>query len=66
MLQLLVVVVVVVVVVVSFICLVKQRMYMYILQIAEGLQLQAVRNHQWQIQACSAKQGQGLKEGMYV
>lgn len=32
-------------------------------QVAEGLHLQAVRNHRWQIQACSAKEGQGLREG---
>lgn len=33
-------------------------------EVAEALQLQGIRNHQWQIQACSAKQSKGLQEGL--
>ena len=32
--------------------------------IADGLNLYAIRDRQWQIQACSAKTGDGLEEGM--
>lgn len=32
--------------------------------IAEKLDLTAIRDRPWQIQACSAKDGSGLKEGM--
>lgn len=33
-------------------------------EIAETLDLHSIRDRQWQIQSCSAKTGQGLKEGM--
>ena len=33
-------------------------------EIAEGLNLHLIRDRQWQIQACSAKSGEGLQEGM--
>lgn len=33
-------------------------------QIATGLNLHSLRNRQWQIQACSAKTGDGIREGM--
>lgn len=33
-------------------------------EIAESLNLDAVRDRAWQIQACSAKTGEGLQEGM--
>eukprot|EP00300_Choanocystis_sp_HF-7_P030251 c39039_g1_i1.p1 GENE.c39039_g1_i1~~c39039_g1_i1.p1 ORF type:complete len:179 (+),score=42.07 c39039_g1_i1:119-655(+) len=32
--------------------------------IAEGLNLHAIRDRQWQIQACSAKSGDGLDDGL--
>ncbi len=33
-------------------------------EIAEKLALTSIRDRPWQIQACSAKDGSGLKEGM--
>ncbi|XP_074602520.1 ADP-ribosylation factor-like protein 3 [Brevipalpus obovatus] len=33
-------------------------------EIAEGLSLPAIRDRPWQIQACSATSGEGLKEGL--
>ncbi|KAL3870482.1 hypothetical protein ACJMK2_038537 [Sinanodonta woodiana] len=33
-------------------------------EIAEGLQLQAIRGRQWHIQACSALTAEGVKDGM--
>ncbi|OUM67383.1 hypothetical protein PIROE2DRAFT_5128 [Piromyces sp. E2] len=33
-------------------------------EIAFGLNLHAIRDRQWQIQACSAKNGDGIQEGM--
>eukprot|EP00033_Pygsuia_biforma_P000667 GCRY01000784.1.p1 GENE.GCRY01000784.1~~GCRY01000784.1.p1 ORF type:complete len:178 (-),score=25.53 GCRY01000784.1:199-732(-) len=33
-------------------------------EIAEGLNLHSIRDRQWQIQACSAKNGEGLNNGM--
>lgn len=33
-------------------------------EIASTLDLTSIRDRPWQIQACSAKQGTGLKEGM--
>ncbi len=33
-------------------------------EIAEKLDLTSIRDRPWQIQACSAKEGTGLKEGM--
>jgi len=32
--------------------------------IAEGLALQSIRGRNWQIQACSAKKNEGVKDGM--
>ncbi|OZC09245.1 ADP-ribosylation factor family protein [Onchocerca flexuosa] len=33
-------------------------------EIAEGLQLLSIRDRSWQIQACSAVTGEGIKDGM--
>ena len=33
-------------------------------EISEGLNLHTMRERQWQIQACSARTGEGLQEGM--
>ena len=33
-------------------------------EISEGLNLQEIRDRQWKICACSAKNGEGLQEGM--
>lgn len=33
-------------------------------ELADGLQLPAIRDRNWQIQACSAKSGEGLKDGL--
>ncbi|ELT90448.1 hypothetical protein CAPTEDRAFT_21289 [Capitella teleta] len=33
-------------------------------EIAEGLNLHGIRGRQWQIQACSAASGEGVKDGM--
>lgn len=33
-------------------------------EITEKFNLSEVKNHNWQIQACSAKNGEGLKEGL--
>jgi len=32
--------------------------------IADGLSLQTIRGRNWQIQACSAKKNEGVKDGM--
>jgi hypothetical protein len=34
------------------------------LQISTGLNLHTIRDRQWQIQACSAKTGEGLQDGL--
>ena len=34
------------------------------LQISTGLNLHMIKDRAWQIQACSAKTGEGLQEGM--
>lgn len=33
-------------------------------EVAESLQLLTIRDRAWQIQGCSAKDGEGLREGM--
>ncbi len=33
-------------------------------EVAEGLNLYSIRDRPWQIQACSAKTGEGLQDGM--
>ncbi|KAK6979052.1 ADP-ribosylation factor-like protein 3, partial [Biomphalaria glabrata] len=33
-------------------------------EIAEGLNLNSIRDREWQIQACSAVSGEGIKEGV--
>ena len=33
-------------------------------EVADGLNLYAIRDRPWQIQACSAKSGEGLQDGM--
>ena len=33
-------------------------------EVTEKFNLSEVKNHNWHIQACSAKKGEGLKEGL--
>ena len=33
-------------------------------EISDGLELSSIRNRAWSIQACSAKDGEGLQDGM--
>ena len=40
------------------------KMVLTCMQIASSLLLPAIRDRPWQIQACCAKSGEGLKEGM--